>query len=146
MLMRIFILLLLLSANAAGAEIHKWRDADGKLHFGDQPPANADSQRVEVKPNVYTAQQSSSEQGSPTIPSKPSVTLYSTTWCGYCRKARDFFRANNIPFKEYDVETSRKGKADYARFGANGVPVILVGNQRLQGFAVEAFKRAYAQR
>lgn len=30
----------------ASAEIHQWRDADGKLHFGDKPPASAPSQLI----------------------------------------------------------------------------------------------------
>lgn len=33
--------LILLAANAAGNGIYQWRDADGRLHFGDQPPQSA---------------------------------------------------------------------------------------------------------
>ena len=35
---------------AYGAEIYKWVDENGKVHFGDRPPANAEgSQEIEVK-------------------------------------------------------------------------------------------------
>lgn len=138
-------LLLLLSATGYGAEIHQWRDANGTLHFGDQAPANVRSERVEVQPNIYASPPSSSEQTASATAAAPTVTLYSTTWCGYCTKARNHFRRNGIAFNEYDVETSRKGQRDYARFGANGVPVILVGSQRLQGFSIAQFDRAFTQ-
>ncbi|MCG8393838.1 MAG: DUF4124 domain-containing protein [Pseudomonadales bacterium] len=36
----------LLVALPAHAEIYQWRDADGKLHFGDRPPQQADSEKV----------------------------------------------------------------------------------------------------
>lgn len=137
-------LLLMFSGNVFGADIHQWRDANGNLHFGDKPPANAQSQQLEVKPNIYVAPVSSGPPVS-VAKSKPAVTLYSTTWCGYCKKARAYFIETNVAFKEYDVETSRKGVRDYERFGASGVPVILVGKQRLQGFNRAAFDRAYAK-
>lgn len=34
----------------ASADIYRWSDADGKVHFSETPPAGA--QRVEVKPQV----------------------------------------------------------------------------------------------
>lgn len=140
----LFPLLMLFGCPVVGADIHQWRDANGNLHFGDKPPANAQSQQLELKPNIYVAPVSSG----PTVAvakSKPAVTLYSTTWCGYCKKARAYFIETNVAFKEYDVETSRKGARDYERFGASGVPVILVGKKRLQGFNKAAFDVAYAK-
>ena len=32
-----------------------------------------------------------------------SVTLYSTPSCGFCTKAKAFFRERHIPFTEYNV-------------------------------------------
>lgn len=45
----ICICLLLLPALSA-AEIYRWTDANGQIHFGEQPGAGA--QRIEVKPQV----------------------------------------------------------------------------------------------
>lgn len=33
-----------------------------------------------------------------------SVTVYSTTWCGYCRIAKRFLDDNNVPYTEIDIE------------------------------------------
>ncbi|MGI9290354.1 MAG: glutaredoxin domain-containing protein [Gammaproteobacteria bacterium] len=69
--------------------------------------------------------------------------MYSTEWCGVCKKARNYFTANDIPFKEYDVEKSTKGARDYKKLNARGVPVILVGKSRLNGFSSGKFENLY---
>lgn len=54
------------------------------------------------------------------------VTMYSTTWCGYCRRLKMQLDQAGIPYTEIDIERD----ADAARFveGVNGgnqtVPVI----------------------
>jgi glutaredoxin len=126
---------------AVAAGIHKWTDADGNVHFGDRPPWDAASEVVSVRPNVY---ESPSIEALADVLARPdTVVMYSTRWCGHCKRARQYFQANGIGFEEYDVETSAKGRRDYARLDAKGVPVILVGDQRLNGFSAEAFERVY---
>lgn len=48
--MRVFLCLLLLPGLAA-AEIYRWTDANGQVHFG-QRPAAAGAQQIEVRPQV----------------------------------------------------------------------------------------------
>lgn len=54
------------------------------------------------------------------------VTMYSTTWCGYCRRLKLQMDQAGIPYQEVDIERH----AEAARFveGVNGgnqtVPVI----------------------
>jgi glutaredoxin len=69
--------------------------------------------------------------------------MYSASWCGVCDRARRYFRAHAIAFREYDVETTAKGRLDYRRLRATGVPVILVGEKRLDGFSERSFERLY---
>jgi len=126
---------------AHAAEIRKWKDKNGQVHYGDRPPQNVASEQVIVRPNVYDSP--SIEDMSNAFATKNSVVMYSASWCKYCKRARNYFRANNIPFEEYDVETTEKGKSDYAELGANGVPVILYGSHRLNGFSVSSFRQIY---
>jgi mycoredoxin len=55
------------------------------------------------------------------------VTMYSTTWCGYCRRLKLQLDQAGIAYKEIDIERN----PDAARFveGVNGgnqtVPVVL---------------------
>lgn len=61
------------------------------------------------------------------------VVMISTSWCGYCRKARQFFNDNNIAFEEIDAEqTASPGiRETYRR---TGVPLIIVGATEVRGF------------
>ena len=131
-------------ASADAADIHQWKDAHGQVHFGDRAPANTVSTLVKVKPNVYT--NPSIEALSKLVQRSEQVVMYSASWCGYCNKARSYFNSHGVAFSEYDIETSAKGQQDYARLGAHGVPVIVVGNQRLNGFSAQAFESIYKAR
>jgi len=52
----------------------------------------------------------------PTItPNDKQVTMYSTGWCGYCRKARESFTRQGIPFKELDIEKVLKQNRNMMR-------------------------------
>jgi glutaredoxin len=66
---------------------------------------------------------------------KASVKMYATSWCPYCAKARAYFARRNIAYVEVDIEKSREGRAEYDKLGARGVPVILVGARRMNGFS-----------
>jgi len=131
----------LVFTTTATAEIYKWVDEQGNVHFTDQPQPNQTTEKIEVKINSYT---------SPKIVDvdrlfgkSNKLVMYSTSWCGYCKKARNYFIANNIAFEEYDVENTNKGKRDYDKLGGGGVPIILMGNKRMNGFSVHKFKRFY---
>ena len=51
-----------------------------------------------------------------------------------------------IPFQEYDVEKTRKGKKDFAELKGRGVPILLVRGQRMNGFSASRFERLYESR
>jgi len=63
------------------------------------------------------------------------IKMYATSWCPYCAKARAYFAKRGIAYVEIDIEKSREGRAEYDRLGARGIPVILVGAQRMNGFS-----------
>ena len=71
------------------------------------------------------------------------VVMYSTSWCGYCKKARRYFKSKGIKYVEHDIERSRLAKRAYNRLGGNGVPLIVVGENKMSGFSVRRFDRLY---
>ena len=79
----------------ASAEILKWTDSDGKVHFGDRPPADAVTSVVKVKINTYESPNVEAMQD--VLNPKDKVVMYSAEWCGVCKKAKKYFKANNIP-------------------------------------------------
>ncbi len=66
---------------------------------------------------------------------KPAVTIYSTPSCHFCHMVKDFFKANNIAYTEYDVASNPdKRKEMVEKSGQMGVPVILIGDELIIGF------------
>jgi glutaredoxin len=51
---------------------------------------------------------------------------------------------NNIRFTEYDVEKNSRGKRDFERLRGVSVPVILIGDSRMDGFSEQRFEQNWA--
>ena len=129
----------LFSQSIVWAEVYKWVDENGNVHFSDTQPVEGESQEIDLKINSYESvnyQQSKSNVGN-------QVIMYSTEWCSYCRKARKYFAARNIAYKEYDIEKDSRAMREYKKIGGRGVPVILVGDKRMNGFTQRGFDRIY---
>jgi glutaredoxin 3 len=63
------------------------------------------------------------------------VIVYSTTWCGYCKLAKQYLTSKNVEFEEVNIEEDPKS-ADYIqqKTGSAGVPVIQIGDEFILGF------------
>ncbi len=140
-------LVTLLTSPVAYADLYKWVDDRGNIHYGDKPPEDAQLENISGNVSSFTSVNVEAFVFDASIISKrsktKSVVMYSTSWCGYCKKAARHFRKNKIPFTEYDIEKSAKGARDYKRLKGRGVPVILIGDQRMNGFSARTFDRIY---
>lgn len=64
-----------------------------------------------------------------------SVKVYSTPSCPWCVKAKDYLKANNIEFEEYDVSVDREAATDMInKSGQRGVPVLDIDGNIIVGF------------
>lgn len=69
------------------------------------------------------------------------VTIYSTPTCHFCNLAKDFFKAHNVQYTEYNVaEDMDKRKEMIDMTGQLGVPVIAIEDDVFVGFQEEALK------
>jgi glutaredoxin len=73
------------------------------------------------------------------------VLVYTSQGCAHCDRAKAFLKARGIAFSELDVGRSQKARKALARLGARGVPTIIVGDSRLDGFSERAFLALYQQ-
>jgi len=140
--MKYIFLLLFIIPISAFSEIYKWTDESGNVHFGDSPKDKDKAEKIVVEVNSYenvTYDDVQFYQGS----ESNNVTMYATSWCGYCKKARAYFKKNGISYIEYDIEKDERAKRMYDLLGGKGVPVILVGKKRMNGFSVAGFERIY---
>lgn len=66
---------------------------------------------------------------------KTNITVYSTTWCGFCKQAMKYFDSLNIAYKDVNVEEDRAAaEAMVEKSGQMGVPVIEIGDTLIIGF------------
>jgi len=143
------LVVIFITPQSVNAEVYKWVDEKGKVHFSDTKPETAEVEAVDIGPivNSYTSPKITFLPELPNLETarKKQVVMYSASWCGVCKTARKYFQNNNIKFKEYDVDTSEKGKKDFKKLNGRGVPIILVGRQRLNGFNVSSFKSVFGR-
>lgn len=76
--------------------------------------------------------------------SKPSVDIYITSWCPYCKKAMAYLRSNNIAFNAYDIEKDARAKAKKQKLDPrySGVPLTVINGKLLKGFSPRRFEKA----
>lgn len=116
---------------AQAGKVYKWTDADGRVHFSDQPVDVPNVEEVKIRSFSGAADVALEGDDFGTR----EVKILTTTWCGVCKKAKAYLAGKGIYFSEYDVETSDIGRQEYKRLGGKGVPIILVGKQRMNGFS-----------
>jgi len=147
--MKYLLIFLCLFSSAVISDVYKWKDASGKVHYGDNPSKDQPVEKITLEINSYehvtiTEVPTSTATSTPAAANtKKHVIIYSTTWCGYCKKAKSYFQANHISFTDYDIEKDAAAKTRYDALGGRGVPVILVGNKRMNGFSIDGFLNIY---
>ncbi len=163
----LFLLIVLLShANQSEAQIYKWVDKHGVIHFGQAPQQGAgeaakmEATRPAKTPNAEFDHPQREPEKTPGGEQKPQVVeehdsavtrqvsaeMYSTSWCGYCRKAREYFRTRGIALIEYDIEidaaaAERKRQIDIRP----GVPLVVINGQLIHGYAPALYEQALTQ-
>lgn len=62
------------------------------------------------------------------------VVMYGTSTCPYCAKARAYLNERGIAYADYDVQKSPSAKEAFGNLDGKGVPLILIGDRRIDGF------------
>lgn len=142
-----------LAAPPAGAQVFKWTGPDGRTHYGDRPPGDAKKEELRIGVQSFggPAQVDTWAQVLKRPPavdtSKPrgsAVTMFSTSWCPHCKRAKAYFAQKGVSYREVDIEASDAGRREFAGYGGSGVPLIIVGEQRMRGFDAGAMDRLLA--
>ena len=138
------------------AQIYKWVDENGGTHYGQLPPEQGQargtvesiplSQRYTPSREASAAQPQVASRAASSLATSDqaaTVELFTTSWCGYCKKAREFLDARGVSFVEYDIEkdpaaAQRKREID----NRPGVPLALVNGQVIHGFSSYAYAQA----
>lgn len=106
-------------------------------------PADAPAPDRVAEPSVASnpalTEQAPSAAPALEVGERPEVVVYVTSWCPYCRQAREYLAAEDIPHRVVDIEASRAGAREYAeRGGTGGIPLVAVGAETIEGWSAEA--------
>jgi glutaredoxin len=74
--------------------------------------------------------------------SNKRVVMYGTNHCPACEMARQYFVKNSVHYEEINVEGNRTGYEEFKKLGGSGVPLILVGDKKIEGFSANALDAA----
>lgn len=72
------------------------------------------------------------------------IVVYTTSWCGVCKRTKAFLRSQNVPFVERDIEKDSeaeeelRAKAAASGMRPQGVPVVDVAGTLMMGFDAAA--------
>lgn len=60
-------------------------------------------------------------------PEQQGIVMYSTSWCGDCRRAKRVFASLGVEFTEVDIEEDERAAEEVVRLnrGSRSVPTIL---------------------
>jgi glutaredoxin len=153
---------LVLASPASSVEIFKWVDDKGVVHFSDTPPPDrpelieeeqpppADSLPQDNSPAAAENQNAALKSDffdfldqSPQAPEAPIVEIYETSWCVYCKKAKQFFRSKGIEFAAYDIEKDENAaRRMMALTSKKAVPFVVINGHGIQGYSEEAYLAA----
>jgi glutaredoxin len=135
------------------AEMYRWVDENGDTQITNSPPPKVKtSGEVKIYRDNPDESQSSEpasvvkkNKAKPSIGTKkkPEVILYGTSWCPYCRKARDFFSSRGIDFVEYDIDKDKEAAIRKKELDTrDGVPFAIINGRYVHGFSESAYDGA----
>lgn len=64
------------------------------------------------------------------------VKIYTTTYCGFCSRAKDFLRSKGVAYEEIDVTEDDAMRAQLVEMsgGRKTVPQVFIGGQPVGGY------------
>jgi hypothetical protein len=145
-----------LSAPAA-AEVYKWVDEKGRVHYGDRPPT---VQAPEVLEDVQTYDAGTPAPADGAVPAQPAAPnvaalasciassgaqFYGASWCPQCKKQLRQFgaAASSLPYVECSADGSRKSVPGCDAAGIKAFPtwVFPSGVRRAGVFSPESLAK-----
>ncbi len=138
-------------SGTALADVYRYIDSGGELHFVDdiaKVPKKYRKQLEDARPlpdiSVVDATPVRRTGGEPsrsrenTSYGSAHVEVFITSWCGYCKKMVRFLDEKGIAYTAYDIEKDSGAARTYQELGGSGVPVVRIGSHVVHGYNPEA--------
>lgn len=131
-------------ATAGAAQLYRWVDDQGNVHYTQQPPPGTAAKKVEErklgdKPPTGRQLPYATQQASKAYP----VTVFVAPDCEPCNQGRELLRKRGVPYSETAVQSEESMKQLRDLAGGLTVPVLKVGAATLiKGFEETAWNNA----
>ena len=148
-------LALVLPLSGQAGTLYKSVTPDGRIVYSDQPPEKGNKvektfnfSNLPASPvpeaSTYTRDLEKSAERRLAAASGKQPVLFMAKWCGYCRQAEAYLSEKRISYQKHDIDTA-EGKRAFAETGSGrGIPVILVGTQKVQGYSRPAYDALFS--
>lgn len=147
---------ILMPVHLLQADMYSWTDENGVKHFSNTPPTKEQTMgKIEAEAEVFSPSGSSQkvDQADGARPSdkgealekaapKQKVVMFVTANCGWCKRAKAYFQKRDVQYIAYDIKKSKQAYRKFKALGGRGVPLILIGDQKIAGFNKQAINEA----
>jgi glutaredoxin len=143
---------------AAERTYYRYMDAGGSLHFVDSLERVPEAFRASARPlsmsadkgdaappltraAASTAQQrrrfSSAAAQPPAARARTrGVVVYTTSWCGWCRKTMAWLNEKGVPYENRDIERNPAFRDELVeKTGGTSIPVVEIDGELIRGFS-----------
>ena len=137
---------LMVAATSAAAQMYRWTDQSGRVHFTDTPPPGS-ARNVQKRAAGAGGADPSAGSNEPyalqMARKNNPVKLYSAPGCGAaCDEARKLLNARGVPFAEVSVASEARINELKELVGSPSVPALVVGGNVRKGFEEGAYHAA----
>jgi glutaredoxin len=136
--------LLLPALAAAQANVYRWVDKDGKVHYSDTPPPEPAKSLTQKRVGGGYAESTQLPYATQVAMQKSPVTMFTGADCGEpCKLGRELLSKRGIPFSERDAQANGDDAEALKKLvGGIEVPVLTVGSSKVKGFEEGAWHSA----
>lgn len=75
----------------------------------------------------------------------PRISVFSSNQCPHCRAAKAFLKKHGIRYEDLNVERSAAALKQFNRLKLRGVPVILIGRIKINGYNPQVLQQKLLQ-
>lgn len=146
----------LIAGSVFSQTLYKSVGPDGKVVYSDKPPSEGRVEKLKFQnlpatplPESVAAAYAELLRKAKANPVGTTVAsgtvLYSASWCVYCRQAKAYLASKGVAYSELDIDTPA-GMAGFAQVGGGkGVPLLVAGGQKVQGYSPQAYDALFSK-
>ena len=132
-----------LVAAAASAQLYRWVDKDGKVHYSDTPPPSSAGKSAQVRSGGNVADTGTLSYATQQAVKNFPVTIYTADNCKEaCADGRKLLQSRGVPFREVAIIDDKSREELKQVSGGEEVPVMTVGKSVTKGFGADAWNLA----